>query len=210
MLNFIQKIILRPTQCFILGLCLINATFAKDQMSYFDNLTLTGGNWFENFRQVQTNSSGSNQGFEVAPFFSAGIDYFFHEKWNLIPEVGWVVQREAQDSRISKNLFFIRADAAYYLQENLRLRLGTSLMILNISGNGGEQRLDNADTTETYFIPSERRTALNQTIDIGLEYIIDRISIRGQTYIYAWNESEERMYTFSLSLSYLLPIKELM
>ena len=101
-------------------------------------------------------------------------------------------------------------DAAYLYNDNLRLRAGTSLMILTLSGNGGEESLPNGDSNETYYIPTERRTALNQTLDFGVEYLIDRISIRGQAYIYAWLDSNERIITYSTSLSYLIPIKELM
>lgn len=183
---------------------------AEDKMWRFDNVTITGGNWFDNYKQVQTSASGSKQGFEVAPYFSTSIDYYLKDKWLAIPELGWVVQRHAGDSRISKNLFFMRMDAAYLYNENLRLRVGTSLMILNISGNGGEETLQNGDGKETYYIPTERRTALNQTLDFGVEYIFDRISIRGQAYIYAWIDSNERLITYSTSLSYLIPLKELM
>lgn len=183
---------------------------AKGQMWRFDNVTITGGNWFDNYKQVQTNASGGNQGFEVAPYFSAAIDYYILEKWITIPEIGWVVQRSAGDDKISKNLFFIRMDAAYLFNDNLRLRVGSSLMILNMSGNGGEQTLPNGDSEETYYVPTERRTALNQTIDFGAEYIIDRISIRAQAYIYAWLNTDERLITYSTSVSYLIPIKELM
>lgn len=185
-------------------------SLAKDQMWHFDNVTLTGGNWFDNYKQVQTSSSGSSKGFEVAPYFATSIDYYFMEKWVAIPELGWVVQRKAGDDRISKNLFFLRVDAAYLYNDNLRFRFGTSLMILNISGNGGEETLPNGDDEEVYYVPSERRTALNQTLDFGVEYIIDRISIRGQAYLYAWLDSNERLITYSTSLSYLIPIKELM
>ncbi len=184
--------------------------FAKDQMWRFDNVTLTAGNWFDNYKQVQTNASGSNQGFEVTPYFGTSIDYYFRENWVAIPELGWVVQRDAGDDRISKNLFFLRMDAAYLYNDHLRLRAGTSLMILNISGNGGEETLPNGDGEETYYVPTERRTALNQTLDFGVEYIIERVSIRGQAYIYAWLDSNERIITYSTSISYLIPIKELM
>lgn len=193
-----------------LFLLLSFTALGKDQMWRFDNVTLTGGNWFDNYKQVQTSSSGSTQGFEVAPYFSAAIDYYISEKWVAIPELGWVVQRNAGDNRIKKNLFFMRMDAAYLYNDNLRLRVGTSLMILNISGKGGEEILPNGDNDETYYIPTERRTALNQTLDFGIEYIIDRISIRGQAYVYAWLDSNERLITYSTSLSYLIPIKELM
>lgn len=196
---------------FILLFFVSTATWAKDTKNkyIFKNLNLTVGNWFENFKSVQTNSSGSSDNYEVAPFFSLGLDYFYTEKWYIVPEMGWVVSRNANDSRISKNLFFIKTDVAYQYTENFRLRAGTSLMILNISGDGGEENLPNGDGEDTYFIPSERRTALNQTLDLGVEYKMDKFSLRANSYIYAFLESEERMITYSLSLSYILSLEEL-
>lgn len=182
---------------------------ADDKPSKFDNITISAGNWFENFKAVQTNDSGSTDGFEIAPFFATSIDYNLKPGWTLTPEVGWVVQREAGDSRISKNLFFLRFDVGYWAYDKLRLRAGTSLMILNMSANGGEETLSNGDSSETYYIPTERRTALNQTLDFGAEYLVDRISVRGSAYIYAWLDSNERIITYSASINYLIPIKEL-
>jgi hypothetical protein len=187
----------------------------KKSRFMFDNVTLTFGNWMEFIGDIQTNKSGTRNSFfdfDLNPYFAVAVDYPLKEqwaKWSLIPEIGYVVQRDADDSRIKKNLFFVRADAAYKLNDWLRLRAGTSLMILNISGRGGEETLPNANTTEVYYMPSERRTALNQTLDFGVEAIKDRMSARLSSYIYAWNESEERMITYSLSLSYLIPLKEM-
>lgn len=183
-----------------------NYTYAKDNKYIFENVTMTMGNWFENFKEVQTDAKGNKDNFDVAPYFSLAVDYKYNTDFTIIPEIGWVVSREAGDSRIKKNLFFTRIDLAYYVKENFRLRAGTSLMILNISGEGGEKNLPNGDGEDTYYIPSERRTALNQTLDLGLEFIIDRISIRGGAYIYAFIDSNERMITYSTSLSYLFPL----
>jgi hypothetical protein len=194
---------------YLIFLTLSSNLLASTNQSKFQNITLTMGNWFENFKEVQTDSNGNTNNFEVAPFFSFAMDYKYNPKFTVIPEIGWVVSRDAGTSKIKKNLFFTKIDIAYYLKENLRLRAGTSLMILNISGNGGEKKLPNGDGEDTYFLPTERRTALNQTLDLGIEYIIDRISIRGGSFIYAFTDSDERMITYSTSISYLLPLDEI-
>ena len=193
----------------LIFLTLSSNLLASTNPSKFQNITLTMGNWFENFKEVQTDSNGNTNNFKVAPFFSFAMDYKYNPKFTIIPEIGWVVSRDAGNSKIKKNLFFTKIDVAYSLKENLRLRAGTSLMILNISGNGGEETLPNGDGEDTYFLPTERRTALNQTLDLGVEYIMDRISIRAVSFIYAFIDSDERMITYSTSISYLLPLDEL-
>jgi hypothetical protein len=194
---------------YIIFLTLSSNSFAGFDKSKFENITLTMGNWFENFKEVQTDSNGNKDNFEVAPYFSFAMDYKYNPKFTIIPEIGWIVSREAGNSKIKKNLFFTKIDLAYYLKDNIRIRAGTSLMILNITGSGGETALPNGDGQDTYFIPSERRTALNQTLDLGVEYIIDRISVRAGSYIYAFADSQERMITYSTSISYLLPLDEI-
>ena len=184
-------------------------TLASENKYIFENIYLGGGNWFENFKAVQTDAKGNTDDFEVAPFFSVAMDYKYRPKWYLAPEIGWVVSRKANSSRISKNLFFIRTDIAYNYTDKFKLKAGTSLMILNISGDGGEEKLPNGDGQDTYFLPSERRTALNQTLDFGLEYLFDKVALRGNAYIYAFIDSEERMVTYSLSLHYKLALDSL-
>jgi hypothetical protein len=193
----------------IITLTLSSNLFAAKNKNLFKNITLTMGNWFENFKEVQTDSNGSTDNYKIAPYFSLSMDYKYNTDFTIIPELGWVITRKAGDSKIKKNLFFTKIDLAYYVKDNFRLRAGTSLMILNISGSGGEKTLPNGDGQDTYYLPSENRTALNQTLDFGIEYIIERFSIRGSSYMYAFIDSKERMTTYSTSISYLLPWDEL-
>jgi len=194
---------------FILINCYSLNVFALDKPYIFDNVTVTFGNWFENYKQVQTDVDGGTSDIEIAPYFSVAMDYAWKYDLFIIPEIGYVVQREAGTSKISKNLFFIRGDIGYYVKDWFRLRAGTSLMILTIKGNGGETTLPNGGGSETYYVPTERRTALNQTLDFGMDFIHDKISLRFQSYIYAFMDTDERMISYSTSLSYLIPLKEL-
>lgn len=189
------------------------ASKAKKSNNYlFNNVTVSFGNWMEFVGDVQITKGGTKNSLfhsQYTPYFSFAVDYPIKDKWSLMPELGYVIQREAGDSRIKKNLFFIRTDIAYLLKKWLKLRVGSSLMILNITGNGGEKTLPNAGSSEVYFLPSQRRTALNQTLDFAVETIYDRLSLKFASYIYAWNEEPDRMVSYSISLNYLIPLKEM-
>ncbi len=184
------------TNCFAFGI------------SSFENLNFQFGSWLENYQQVQSTQSGSKNGFEFNPYLALGLDYKLRPSIYLTPEIGYIFQRTSEDIR--KNQFFIRTDLSYLANDWLKLKLGTSLMILVISGDGGEDTLPNGNSTETYYIPEERRTAYNQTLDFGAEFFKDNMSARVQSYLYAWNESEERMITYSLSFNYNIKIKDLL
>ena len=82
-------------------------------------------------------------------------------------------------------------------------------MVLMTSGEGGEDTLDNGDSTETYYIPEERKTAYNQTLDLALEALVDKMSYKLQGYIYSFNEEDDRMYSLSLSINYMIPFREI-
>lgn len=173
----------------------------------FQTLNLQFGTWLENYQQIQGTRAGAKNGFEFVPYLALGSDYHWKQKFMLSPEIGYVLQRNSE--AIRKNQFFIRGDLSYLPQDWLKLKIGTSLMVLMISGDGGEDTLPNGDSTETYYIPDERRTALNQTLDFGIEASKDDYAGRLQTYIYAWNESEERMITYTLSFIYKWKTKDL-
>ncbi len=177
-------------------------------ISSFKSAHLQLGTWLENYGQVQANRSGETNGFEITPYLSLGLEYDLQNKMSLLPEIGYVFQRT--DEAITKNQFLIRGDFAYQAHPNLRLRLGSSLIITSFAGDGGEDTLRNGNSTEVYYIPEERKNTYNQTLDFGVEYLQDRMSIKLQNYIFAWNEEEERMTTYSLSLNYFVPIEELL
>ena len=184
----------------------------KDNDYLFNNVTVSFGSWKEFVGDIQITKGGTKNTFlhsQYTPYFSVAVDYPLKDLWSLMPELGYVIQRQAGDSKITKNLFFIRSDVAYLMKKWLKLRFGTSLMILNITGIGGEKTLPNAGSSEVYFLPSQRRTALNQTLDFAVETIYDRMSLKFASYIYAWNEDTDRMTSFSISLNYLIPLKEM-
>jgi len=188
--------------------CLFSFSSHALKLRDFDQLQIQIGTWLENYAQVQTTPEGDvNDGFAFTPLISAGLTYKYKPQIQIIPEVGWVFQRTQEN--VSKNIFLFRNDFAYVPKDWFKLRAGSSLIITSISGDGGEETLNNGTTTESYFIPEQRRNAFNQTLDFGIEFLHKNASLRFQTYFYAWNDSDERMYTHAMSFNYFIPVKSL-
>jgi hypothetical protein len=166
------------------------------------------GTWLENLGQTRSSTSGATNGFEIIPYIGVGLEYNIAPQFLFSPEIGWVIQRT--EDEVSKNIFFLRGDFSYQVKKWLKLKLGSTFIMQTYSGDGGEDTLPNGDSQEVYFIPEERRTAYNQTLDIGVEFIKKNKSIRLQNYIYAWNQDEERMTSYSLSFNYFIPLEDLL
>ncbi len=191
----------------LLLVCLSSKVTAFDIKSP-ETIGFNFGTWLENYAQVQDDTNGGvNDHFELTPYFGINAVYSLPYQLEFVHETGYVIQRTSEE--ISKNLFFFKFDLAYRATEWVRLRAGTSFMMLMISADGGEDTLRNGSGTETYYIPEERRTSYNQTLDFGAEFLYEKISFKLQNYIYAFTNSDQRMTTYSLSVNYNVPFEEL-
>ena len=161
------------------------------------------GTHTEFFNNVQTDASGTQRKFQFAPTVGLGMKFSFSPEWKLLPEVNWVLPWEAGSSNMIKNLFMIRGDLGYELLDWLRLRVGTSLMWLNMHGKGGKTKVNNGSGQSTFYNPDENRSALNNTFDLGAEAFFSKEwSARLQTYTYSLFKEERRQVSYTLFLSY--------
>jgi hypothetical protein len=165
-------------------------------------ITFNGGFHTEYYNAVQTDSSGTLRKLQFAPTVGAGLSYPLSPSWRFLPEMNWVLPRFIDDSRIIKNVFMIRADLGYDVFEWLRLRVGTSLMWLNQHGRGGKAEMNNGNDKSTFYYPSENRSSLNNTLDIGAEVKNGDWSLRLQTYTYALFKEERRQLSYTLFVTY--------
>jgi hypothetical protein len=163
------------------------------------------GTHTEFFNNIQVDGTGTQRKFDLAPTIGFGLLMPTENKlYSLIPELNWVLPRKAGSSEIIKNLFMIRGDFGYNPMDWLRLRVGTSLMWLNQHGRGGSAQVNNGNTTSRFYYPDENRTSLNNTLDLGLEAIVDKWAVRLQTYTYSAFREERRQVSYTLFISYYL------
>lgn len=195
------------------AIALGNTRTISENRFLFKHISLTVGNWYEFVGDVQVNDNGESNSlldFQLTPFIAISADHEFQPGWALIPEIGYVIRRQAGDESIVKDQFFVRLDVAWTVWERLRLRLGTSTMLATMSGDGGEESLPNGDSTQTFYRPDQRSTAVNQTLDLGAEYLWKNMSARFQSYIYSLDEQEKRMISYSLSFNYYIPLEKIL
>lgn len=161
------------------------------------------GTHTEYFNNVQTDAAGTQRKFQFAPTVGLGMKFSLSPEWKFLPEVNWVLPFQAGDSNMIKNLFMLRGDLGYELLDWLRLRVGTSLMWLNMHGKGGKTEINNGSGQSTFYNPDENRSALNNTFDLGAEAFFNpEWSARLQTYTYSLFQEERRQISYTLFLSY--------
>lgn len=167
-----------------------------------ESIYVNGGFHTDFYDAVQKDTSGGMRKFDLAPTIGIGAPLPVYGEWRFIPEVNWVLPRTTGGSKIIKNIVMLRADAAYDPLEWLRLRAGTSIMILNQHGRGGTTQINNGESSSTFYYPDENHSSINNTFDLGAEAMYQDWSFRLQTYTYSLFKSERRQVSYSLFVSY--------
>lgn len=166
-----------------------------------ESIYVNGGFHTEFFNNVQVDSSGGMRKFDFAPVIGAGIRLPISDSWNFMPEMNWVLPHDS-NTRIIKNLIMFRGDVAYDALDWLRLRVGTSLMWLNQHGRGGTAKISNGESTSSFYYPDENRSSINNTFDLGAEFLMNSWAFRLQTYTYSLFKEESRQISYSVFISY--------
>ena len=149
---------------------------------------------------VQTDTQGTRPKFRPAPMVGFSADVMVTDSWRLVPEINWMLPQSSDG--VMRNLWMVRLDGAWQGGEWWRLRVGTSIMVNNIRGGGGTVTLDNGDSTSEFYLPSESKTAVNNTFDLGAEVFLRSFAFRLQTYTYALARSDRRQVSYTLIASY--------
>lgn len=167
----------------------------------FKNIGFHIGGLTEFYNAIQVDTRGQKNKFDFHPLIGASTDITINESWALVPEIDWVLPRDAGDG-VSKNLLMLRIDGAWRATDWLRLRIGTSLMINNIKGKGGTKNVNNGGGTSDFYIPPDSKTSVNNTLDLGAEFMYEQFAVRFQSYLYAPLKKDRRQISYSIIFSY--------
>ena len=178
------------------------ALAANESFFNYKSIYFNLGSHTEFYNAVQMDDSGGLRKFDFAPTAGIGMVIPAFESWNYLPEFNWVLPRTYEDSKIIVNTFMYRFDMGYDPLEWLRLRVGTSIIHLNQHGRGGKTTMRNGNDSSTFYYPSENRSSLNNTFDLGAETLIDEYSIRLQTYTYSIFIKDQRQISYTLFFTY--------
>ncbi len=177
--------------------------------------TLFIGIYQDGIKNYQVNNEGDRNVFSLAPSIGMNIALRLPNNLLLIPEFIYTYI-PTEDSTIKKNLFNLRLDAAYDFNLStltlsngkvknfdLRLRVGTSLMIQTIGSEGGERTIQNGTEESTFFLPNKKSVSLNNTFDLGIDFtILSNFEIKLSSYTYQLFNGEKRSFSFGSYLGY--------
>ncbi len=167
----------------------------------FKNLGFHAGTLTEFYDAVQVDDEGKKEKFAFNPMLGFSTDFELITDWHLIPEINWVLPREAEEG-VTQHLIMLRADIGWRLSDWWRLRMGSSIMVNHIRGEGGSRQVRNGNGYSKFYVPAESRTSLNNTLDIGAEGLWDDFGLRLQAYVYSILRSERRQISYTLTFSY--------
>lgn len=167
----------------------------------FKNIGFHLGGLTEFYNAIQVDTHGQKNKFDFDPLIGASTDVTINESWALVPEIDWVLPRDAGDG-VTKNLFMLRLDGAWKGGDWWRLRIGTSLMINNIKGKGGTKTVNNGGGTSDFYIPPDSKTSVNNTLDLGGELMYEQVAVRLQSYLYAPLKKDRRQISYSVIFTY--------
>ena len=182
--------------------CLLSTKFCfawDNPLAKFSQVDIQLGTWLERYSQLQSTRNGEKNGFELTPFVSAGLLYNMSPKWKFRPEALYVI-RQSSD-QIDKDIFCFQLDFTYKFTQKWSFILGSSLLVQSISSNGGEEKINNGNTTDSFYLPNERRTSYIQTLDLGFEWREKNYGAKFQSYIYRLDENFPQ-YSLALGLLY--------
>lgn len=153
--------------------------------------------------------------FSLWPYIS------IHEYFNLtgrfffIPEVGITLSNDSYseseafngngDHASSRQMTFILANFSYMFSSGSHLRFGAGSFMTSISGEGGAVTRNDGAGTSIHYLPSEKVTSYNTTINLGLEqFIRPRMALKFESYLWNILSSDSRRVNFSLAFNYYL------
>ncbi|MGK0367531.1 MAG: hypothetical protein ACI9QD_000668 [Thermoproteota archaeon] len=165
-------------------------------------LTIGFGTYSEFYHELQIDGNGSDNGVEFNPTIFLGIAA--KTKLNLIvkPELILVLPQERGFGDLYKTTFILRSDIGKVIFKNFYLMVGSSLIVTNYYGSGGETMLNNASSTSPFYIPDQPSTSYNNTFDYGFEYQIKNYSFKFQVLNFQIFNSERKMSSYLVSLNY--------
>lgn len=167
----------------------------------FKNLGFHAGTLTEFYDAVQIDDNGKKEKFAFNPMLGFSTDVEIVPDIHFIPEIHWVLPREAEEG-ITQNLFMFRADVAWRPSDWWRWRLGSSLMVNNIRGEGGSRQVRNGNGYSKFYVPADSSTSINNTLDLAVEGLWDAFGLRLQTYVYSVLKSERRQISYTLMFTY--------
>ncbi len=169
--------------------------------------TISIGNLNEYIRKIQTNENGDLNTISFNPYLDYKLNLSFEEYlkntlFNL--EFGATLPRSDKDANTSRMKFFSLINFLYRPNSHF-VGLGTGLFFTRISGNGGEETLNNGSGTSSFPLPDKTVISRNMIVNFFYGYqFISNFNLELQVLGFNITNKEDRAFSVGTSIAYRL------
>jgi hypothetical protein len=188
---------------FLLFLCspVFSATDPSSSISGND-LYVSLGNLCEYIGKIQTDANGGKNFCSFMPTLSTNYDLYAAKNFYVSPQFGLTLPKSGRDKNIkTMNLYtFLNTK---YKTSIVNLTGGIGLYWTRIWGPGGDETLNNGNSSDSFPLPKDPVYTRNFVIDLGVSKDFSK-DISGEFYTYIFNalKKEDRAFSLGFSLSY--------
>ncbi len=161
------------------------------------------GNLCEYVGKIQTDDKGGKNFCSFLPILSLGHDYFFNNSdFAIAPQIGASFPKSGRDENINRMTMFALLNGKYKTQY-VNLYAGGGLYFTRIWGPGGEEILNNGNSTDSFPLPKDAVYTRNMIMNLGLSADLTKeVSAEIYTFIFNALKKEDRAFSLGLNLSY--------
>ena len=160
------------------------------------------GNLCEYVGQIQTDDKGGKNLCSFLPVLSLNYAYFTTPNFAIVPQVGASLPKSGRDENIKRMTMYTLINARYKTTY-VNLIGGAGLYFTRIWGPGGEEALNNGNSTDSFPLPKDPVYTRNFIVNLGLSTdLSEEVSAEVYTYIFNAVKKEDRALSVGLSLSY--------
>ena len=178
------------------------ALCAKKNAPSPNDFYISGGNLCEYIGKIQTSADGGKNFCSFMPSFSLNYDYFTSTDFAISPEIGATLPKSGRDSNIKTMALYTLLNAKFKTSF-VNIFAGAGLYFTRIWGPGGDETLNNGNSSDSFPLPKEAVYTKNLIVQLGISNEFSK-EISGEIYTYIFNalKKEDRAVSAGVSLSY--------
>lgn len=157
------------------------------------------------FNQAQVNESGSTQKVDINPYFGVGTNFHIFNRHYFLPEFGYSYYLD-NPSGSKREVLFLHYNIGFALRETTLLRYGLTTHYYRIKGEGGNTKLKNGESTQSFPNPNKTVTTHFTTMDFGVEQFFSqkKRSVRFDLNLMNFKNIDRRSFNYLLTVNFHL------
>lgn len=161
------------------------------------------GNLCEYIGQIQTDDKGGKNFCSFLPVVSLSYDYFLsNSNFALSPQIGASFPKSGRDENINRMVLLALMNTKYKTNY-VNLIGGFGFYFTRIWGPGGEETLNNGNSSDSFPLPKDPVYTRNFIVNLGVSADLSKeVSAELYTYLFNALEKEDRAISAGFSISY--------